>query len=304
MGLLNATDYGDLVDVENFKRSVAGAELNVSIGLSRLGHTVEYVTKIGKDPIGESIVKYLTSENINTEHMLFSESHKTGLMLKSRVKQGDPAIAYYRSHSAFTTFSLEDVNQLEMDSVKLLHITGIPLAINTSVREALFSLVKKAKKAGVFITLDPNLRPSIWESEEQMVKVINEMASYADVILPGIAEGEILTGSSSIEDIAQFYLDLGVKVVITKSGEAGAYVSEINKETENVKGFKVEQVIDTVGAGDGFAAGIIHGYLSGYSWAKSAKYANAIGALQVQYVGDNQNLPTKDKLEAYIESFN
>lgn len=303
MGLFRAQDYGAVKDVLRFTRSVAGAELNVGIGLSRLDHTVKYVTKLGKDPIGEHILDYLNAEKMDTSDVLFSDDHETGLMLKNKVSDGDPITAYYRRCSAFTTLSVEDIKNVDVSSVKLLHITGIPPAVSPAVREAIFYLMKKAKEAGTFITFDPNLRPTIWESEETMISVLNELARYADVVLPGIAEGEILMGSDDVEEIAQFYLNQGAQVVITKSGAHGAFVTEKGKETVNVKGFKVDKVVDTVGAGDGFAVGIIHAYLSGRSWTEAAVYANAIGSLQVQHLGDNEGLPTRSRLESYIANY-
>ncbi|PRY83694.1 sugar kinase [Alkalibacterium olivapovliticus] len=300
MGLFRAQEFGEVKDVYRFNRSVAGAELNVGIGLSRLEHQVKYVTKLGKDPIGEHILDYLYQEQLDTRHVLFSDNHETGLMLKNKVSSGDPVTAYYRRCSAFTSLSVEDIENIDVSTVDLLHITGIPPAVSQSVREAIFYLMKKAKAAGTFITFDPNLRPTIWESEETMVLVLNELASYADVVLPGVSEGKTLMGSENIEEIADFYLNQGAKVVITKSGAHGAYVTEKDKPTVNVKGFKVKKIVDTVGAGDGFAVGIIHAYLSGYSWEQAAVYANAIGSMQVQHAGDNEGLPTLSKLDSYI----
>ena len=303
MGLFRAQEYGAVKDVSHFTRSVAGAELNVGIGLSRLDHKVKYVTKLGVDPIGRHILDYLNNEDMDTSSILFSDNHETGLMMKNKVSDGDPDTAYYRRHSAFTTLSVEEIKNLDISSIKLLHITGIPPAVSSSVREAIFYLMKKAKESKTFITFDPNIRPSIWESKDTMISVLNELASYADVVLPGIAEGEILMGSGDIEDIAQFYLNQGSQVVITKSGAHGAFVTEKGKKTVNVKGFKVDKVVDTVGAGDGFAVGVIHACLNGRSWVEAALYANAIGSLQVQHAGDNEGLPTRKQLENYISEY-
>lgn len=300
MGLFSASEYGSLKDVTLFNKSIAGAELNVAIGLSRLNHSVEYITKLGTDPIGQFIVEGIEKENIGSNYITMTDTHPSGLMLKNKVKDGDPTTAYYRKSSAFTTFSKEEVDKIDFSKIKLLHVTGIPPAVSLTVREAVFYLMDKAKSAGVFITFDPNLRPSLWPSVNEMVEVLNDLASYADVILPGVSEGKVLVGSDDIEQIARFYLNKGAQVVITKNGADGAFVSEKGKETIKVKGFKVDKVIDTVGAGDGFAVGVIHGYLKGVSWKKAAFYANAIGALQVQHAGDNEGLPSTEILENYI----
>ena len=301
MGLFAAVEYGTLEEAETFKQSVAGAELNVGIGLSRLGHQVEYATKLGEDPIGAFIKQKIQSEKIGTQFITFSAKHNTGLMLKNRVKDADPVTAYYRQGSAFSTFALEDAAQIEFDGIKVFHVTGIPAALNETVREAVKQLMVRAKKAGTFITFDPNLRPALWESTAEMVEVLNELAQYADVVLPGIAEGEVLTGSDDPEAIAAFYLKQGADAVITKNGGHGALVSERGKETVQVPGFKVDQIVDTVGAGDGFAVGVLHGYLKGMTWAEAAVQANAIGALQVQHAGDNEGLPTNSELADFIQ---
>lgn len=300
MGLFSATEYGSLKEATSFNKSVAGAEINVGIGLSRLGHTVQYISKLGKDPIGEYIYEALEKEKIGTDYVTFDEVHRTGLMLKNKVKDDDPDTAYYRKGSAFSTLSVEDVNQIDFDQIKVLHVTGIPPALSASVREVTEHLMKKAKEAGTFITFDPNLRPALWASTEEMLEVLNTLSTYADVVLPGVSEGETLMGSSKIEDIAHFYHEKGAKIVITKSGSQGAFVSEKGHETVNVPGFKVKEVIDTVGAGDGFAVGILHAYLEGLSWKEAAKHANAIGSLQVQHAGDNEGLPTKEVLTTYL----
>lgn len=302
MGLFTATELGSLKEVTTFTKSIAGAEINVGIGLSRLGHSVQYVSRLGKDPVGEYISDALEEEQLGTDFITFDKNHTTGLMMKNKVDEGDPATAYYRNFSAFTTLSIEDVEQINFNEVKLLHITGIPPALSDSVREAVFYLMEKAKRAGTFITFDPNLRPALWKSADEMVDVLNELAKHADVVLPGVSEGEILVGSDEVEKIAAFYLDQGANVVITKSGGDGAFVTEKGKETINVPGFKVEKVIDTVGAGDGFAVGIISAYLEGLSWEESAVRANAIGSIQVQHTGDNEGLPTRNELDSYIQN--
>lgn len=300
MGLFIAEEYGDLIDVKCFAKGIAGAEINVGIGLARLGYTVDYVTKLGDDPFGSYITNYLNNEKIGTNLIIKDPIYKTGLQMKSKERVGDPEVAYYRKGSAFSTLTIEDIEDIDFTTIKLLHVTGIPPALSVSAREAVFYLVKKAKENNCFITLDPNLRPSLWESDSIMIRVINELAQYADVILPGIEEGKILTGEDNIKAISTFYFNLGVSTVIIKDGSKGASIATKEKVIENVQGYKVEKVIDTVGAGDGFAVGVISGYLDGLSMKESVKRANAIGSLQVQNAGDNEGLPTRVQLNGYM----
>lgn len=302
MGMFSANENGGLLEGKNFSKGVAGAEVNVGIGLTRLGFDVNFLTKLGTDPFGEYIYDYLKKENIGTKYITFDKDNNTGLMLKSKIEKGDPQTSYYRKDSAFSTFSIEDViNKIDFNEVRLLHVTGIPAALNEVTRGAIYYLMAQAKEAGTFITFDPNLRPALWKDEKTMILVMNDLAKYANVVLPGIAEGEILTGSKDKEEIADFYLNLGVDYVVIKTGEEGAFIKKNDNSIIQVPGFKVNKVVDTVGAGDGFAVGIISGYLDGLDVKEAAERANAIGAIQVQNQSDNEGLPTYNELDRYIK---
>ena len=153
----------------------------------------------------------------------------------------------------------------------------------------------------MLITFDPNIRVQLWKSKEHMIEILNDIASKCDVILPGIKEGNILTGKQTKEEIADFYLNNGAKAVIIKNGASGAYLKTLTEE-KIVPGFKVEQVVDTVGAGDGFATGVLSGLLDGESYENALVKGNAIGALMVTSKEDNAILPTEDELQSFIMS--
>ena len=300
MAMFTAEVEGNLDEVDKFSKSLAGAEVNVCTGLTRLGHKVSYVTKLGNEPMGQYVKKFLDREGIGTEFIEFDKIYKTALMLKSKVVKGDPATAYYRKGSAFSHMSVEDINKIDLKGVRLVHVTGIAPALSISCREATYRLIERAKENNIYVTFDPNLRPALWESQEIMVKVINDLASKSDMVLPGTNEGLILTGSEDPEKIADFYQNLGVKDVIVKLGGDGAYVREGAKSFVQ-SGFKVETVIDTVGAGDGFAVGVISGKLEGLTIKDSVIRGNAIGAIQVTFVSDNEGLPTRKELDSYLK---
>ena len=300
MAMFVADYVGKLDDVEKFTRSLAGAELNVCIGLKRLNYDVSYVTKLGEDPFGKYIKKSLDSEGIDTRYISFDKRFPTAFQLKEKTETGDPEVVYFRKGTAASNMTKADVEKLDLRGVRHIHITGIPPALSLSCREATYELIRKAKDNGLFITFDPNLRPVLWANKEEMVKVINDIASKCDMMLPGIGEGAILTGYNDSGAIADFYLKLGVKTVIVKDGDKGAFVKTA-KESYVVPGFKVKKVVDTVGAGDGFAVGIISGLLEKLSLKDVVRRGNAIGALQVMTAGDNEGLPTRKKLQQYLK---
>lgn len=302
MALLIADTTGPLEEVEHFTRAMSGAEVNVSIGLSRLGHPVEYLTRLGDDPFGHYIASALKKNEIGTSLVTYDDVYRTGIQLKNRVTDGsDPYAPYYRKGSAASHITISEIDAIDLTDVELVHVTGIPPALSQSARKATFRLMDRAKEAGIFITFDPNLRPVLWEDEETMCTVLNQLAAKADVVLPGIGECKILAGTEDKKETADFYQKLGVKTVIIKDGSKGAYVQTAD-ENYDVAGYKVEKVVDTVGAGDGFAVGVLSGILEGLDLKDSVKRGNAIGAIQVMNIGDNEGLPTPKELKAFQEN--
>lgn len=297
MAMFIANTPGQLADIEGFHRSLAGAEVNVAIGMSRLGFESSYISKIGKDSFGAFIRHAIQKENIRTDWISESVHHATGFMLKSNVTDGsDPKVEYFRRNSAASTLNAEDIDASLLKANTHLHLTGVGAAVSDEMRSAMKRSLELAKQQGCRISFDTNLRPSMWPDQATMVAKINEFAFASDLVLPGIEEGKILAGSDQPEAIADFYLQHGVKAVIVKLGSDGAYFKTINGEFGTVTGFPVEKVVDTVGAGDSFAVGVISALLDGKTMEQAARRGNLLGSLTVQVRGDSEALPTRTQL--------
>jgi dehydrogluconokinase len=130
-----------------------------------------------------------------------------------------------------------------------------------------------------------------------MIEQVNQLASLAQWVLPGLSEGQLLTGLCDPHDIAGFYLDLGAEAVAIKLGPEGAYYRTAEEEGF-VAACPVARVIDTVGAGDGFAVGVISAMLEQRGIAAAVERGNWIGSLAVQSPGDMEGLPTRAELSA------
>jgi 2-dehydro-3-deoxygluconokinase len=299
MALFVAKTPGHLADVEEFSRSLAGAEVNVAIGMARLGFESTYISKVGTDCFGQFVKKAISKDNIRTQWISESTEQPTGFMMKTNQTDGsDPAVEYFRRNSAASTLSADDIDVGLFRAGTHLHLTGVAAAVSSSMREAVQQALTFAKQQGCSVTFDTNLRPSLWPDAETMVSTINELAFASDVVLPGIEEGKILMGSDQPEAIADFYLEHGVKAVIVKLGSEGAYYKTIDGKSGTVAGFSVIKVVDTVGAGDSFAVGVISALLDGKSIAEAAKRGNLLGSITVQVRGDSEGLPTRAKLES------
>ncbi|WP_134686554.1 sugar kinase [Brevibacillus migulae] len=301
MALFVAEQEGALEDAERFTRYVAGAEVNFSIGMSRLGHDVQYITQLGTDPFGKYIARFFEQNAIDTTYVTYEPRCLTGMMWKQKVTSGDPVVFSARKNSAASHMGLHTIANVSWEGIDHIHLTGIPPALSVGCREMVYELMAQARRRGVQISYDPNLRPGLWPDKHEMVQVINDLARRADIVLPGIEEGRLLTGKEDEQDIADFYHAAGVDTVVIKLGAKGAYTSS-GEQCFYTEGFRVERVVDTVGAGDGFAVGVVSGLLEGLTLQEAVKRGTAIGALAVMAPGDNDGLPKREGLEAFMAS--
>jgi 2-dehydro-3-deoxygluconokinase len=136
----------------------------------------------------------------------------------------------------------------------------------------------------------------LWATPEDMRREINALAFQADWVLPGLEEGRFLTGEQTPEAIARFYRERGAKLVAVKLGPEGAYYDS-ESVSGYVPGFPVQEVVDTVGAGDGFAVGVVSALLEGRSVVDAVRRGAWIGARAVQVLGDTEGLPTRAQLQ-------
>ena len=295
-----------LSQVNHFTKMIAGAELNVAMGLSRLGHSVSYMTQVGEDPFGEYIKDFLKKEQIDDSYVKMTSEAPTGFQIKNQVDAGDPEVIYFRKGSAASKATKEMLRDVDFSGSKVLHVTGIFPALNKETRNMTKELIEMAHQNGLTVTFDPNPRPVLWNSEEAMIREINQLACMCDIVMPGFREGKLFTGLQTKEEIADFYLNQGVKKVVIKLGTSGSYSKEqledgSFKESEEVC-FKVP-VVDTVGAGDGFAAGVISATLEGLDDQEILERGNAVGAMQVMNLSDNEGLPTISDLQEFLKTY-
>jgi 2-dehydro-3-deoxygluconokinase len=297
MAMFVAAETGDLAAAEKFVKRAAGAELNVATGLARLGLKVGWVSRVGNDSFGRYVLQQLAKEHIDDRGVTTDERYTTGFQLKSKVEDGtDPIVEYFRKGSAASHLSVEDFNEAYFFSARHLHLSGVAAALSDSSLELLNHTAKAMKAKGKTISFDPNLRPVLWKSEAEMVQQLNQLALQADWVLPGVKEGVILTGQKTPEGIADFYLDKGVKTVVLKTGADGAWFKTASGEKGAVAAVKVDNVVDTVGAGDGFAVGIISALLERKTLSQAVSRGNKIGSLAIQVIGDSEGLPTRSAL--------
>jgi sugar/nucleoside kinase (ribokinase family) len=298
MMLLVAEQPGPLEQATSFHKRTAGAETNVAIGLARLGLRVAWASRLGADSLGRYLLAEMQREGIDCSRVLVDAGLRTGMQFKERVTDGrDPFVESHRKGSAASQMKPEDVDADWLRSARHLHATGVFPGVSASCRAAARKSLEVMRAAGRTISFDPNLRPALWASADEMRREINALAFQADWVLPGLEEGRILTGLQSPQEIARFYREHGARAVVVKLGPEGAWY-DAEEGSGHVAAFPVARVVDTVGAGDGFAVGVVSALLEGRSMADAARRGAWIGARAVQVLGDTEGLPTRAELLA------
>lgn len=296
MVAMTAEKAGSLKYADRFSKHIAGAESNFAIGIKRLGFNSGWISSLGDDPLGDFVEYAVRGEGVDLSELKRDAEHPTGLMIKEILSKDKANVYYYRRDSAASALSPADINPEYFKGAEFVHLSGITPALSETAAAAFFKVIEIAKEKEIKISFDPNIRQKLWQDQEKMREVLLRAVKSSDLILPGIKEAEILLGISDPEKAAaEFYRLMGGTVVI-KLGEEGSLYYD-GEEMERVPAFEVEEVIDPIGAGDAFAAGLIAGLLKKFKLKEAVKLANLVGAYCVTVKGDIEGLPTQKELE-------
>jgi 2-dehydro-3-deoxygluconokinase len=272
--------------------SVAGAESTVAIGLARLGHRASWIGVTGADEPGELVRRTLRAEGVDLTLARIDPDAPTGLILfEARV--GDISrVTYHRAGSAGSRLAASDVTAAftGVEPPRLLHVTGITCALGPGPYEAVRTAVTLARTAGTVVCLDVNHRQRLW-SVAEAATALRPLVGSIDVVIASDDELGVLTGDT---DPVGALRDAGVREVVVKHGAGGA-TSHSDLGTVHRPARRVP-VVDTVGAGDAFVAGLLSGLLDGVEVGARLDRAVTTGAFAVATRGDWEGLPTRAEL--------
>jgi len=288
MVLLDPVEDGHLDGVSGYRQRVAGAESNFAIALARLGLRAAWVSRLGADPFGRLIRRCVGSEGVEV-HADDDPDAPTGIYFKERSGPDAVAVYYYRTGSAASKLRPEDVPEDLVRQARLLHFTGISLAVPGTLANATLYAVELARKHRVQVSFDPNLRPRLW-GEEAARRALEPVLHDLDLLLTGQNEIEILTGETDQWRQLAKLRRRAIRLVVIKRGAAGALVASDDRVV-NVPPALVERVVDSVGAGDAFDAGFVAGHLNGLDLAECGKLGSAVGAAALTGTGDYETVP-------------
>jgi len=295
---LNPNSTGPMQFVNGFERRAGGAEFNFAIGCARLGLETGWISRLGADEFGKYIRKFARGEGIDTSEVHLLEGYSTSLNFKEIQANGSGRTFYYRHPSPTEAMTPSSLSLEYFQGAKLFHMTGVFPAVTPSNVEVLTRAVTLAKEAGLKVSFDPNIRLKLWSAEQARAALLPLM-HHVDLLLAGVEELELLFGTSDENEVFTIAKEYEIELVAIKKGDEGA-VAWYKGETLTLPAVKATAVVDTVGAGDGFDAGLIYGYLNGYSLKEMLTFATTIGAMVVEVIGDNEGLPHLDDVLAKL----
>ncbi len=273
-----------------------GDTSNAAIAAARNGASAGYITAIGRDAPGESLMALWTREGVDTSTVARDEAAPTGLYVVTHGEDGHH-FTFYRAGSAASRMAPRDVPEAAVRAARMLHVSGISQAISASACDAVFRAIEVAKAAGVGVSYDTNLRLALWP-QARAAATIHAAVARADVALPSFDDAKVLTGLEEPDAIADFYLRLGCPLVLLKLGKEGVLVATPARR-ERVGAFRVEAV-DATGAGDTFAGSFLARHLAGDDPFAAARYANAAAALSTTGYGAVAPIPRPDAVDALL----
>lgn len=297
MALCMAPDYKGLDQAATLELTFGGAESNLAIGASRLGVSAGWFGALGDDPFGLKILKAVRGEGVDVSRARLVKGEQTGMMFRDN-PGGKLSVYYYRRNSAASRMKPSDLDADYIRGSKILHVTGITCAISESARDTVLEAVRIAKDAGVKVSFDPNLRLKLWTIEEAR-RVLLPIAEQADYFLPGYDELQLLYDTTDEAEIFARLAKLSAVSIVKGVGETTVVVEGGSRTT--VPFHKAEKVIDTVGAGDGFAAGVLAGLIKGRTVVEAVRIGSICGSLVVQGRGDWEATPDWEAVEQLLE---
>ena len=300
-----------LVEAPGFAKAAGGATANVAVGLAKLGVDSGFIGKIGAEPFGDFLRETLEQSSVDTTHLISEVGRRTTLAFVATRSDGAKDILFYRNPGADILLRPDEIDVTYIQSAEVFHYGSCSLS-HQPVRDATVRAIQYAKDAGAFISYDPNLRLMMWEVPKDAKHWIWEVMPYANVVKAADEEWEFITDTHDLESGSERILETGVELVIVTLGEHGCYYNNSSHQGY-VDGFKVE-VIDSLGAGDGFVAAMLTQIMdSSGSVGKLPefdrnqleaimRYANAAGALTTQKIGVIPALPTASEIEAFLNA--
>jgi 2-dehydro-3-deoxygluconokinase len=318
---LSTPNNEKFIQADEFDVCYGGGEANVAVSLANYGHDAEFVTAVPDNEIGECAVAALRKYNVGTKHIAKCGERLGIYFLETGSAMRASKVVYDRAHASISTATAADFDFDKIfEGADWFHFTGITPAVSDAAAVLTEEALKAAKKHGVTVSVDLNFRKKLWSSEKAQ-KVMTNLMQYVDVCIGNEEDAELVLGfkpgntdvtSGDLElagykdifeqMVAKFNFKYAVSSLrvshsASDNGWSACIYNGETKEFYHSKEYRISPIVDRVGGGDSFAAGVICGLVDGKEFKSALEYGVAASALKHTIPGDF-NLVSRKEVDA------
>lgn len=290
----------DIGASETFRRAAGGAVANVAVGIARLAGEAHFAGALSRDAFGRYLLRTLALENVNVDGVRIVDAPTT-LAFVARSEEGERDFLFLRKPGADSLLEAADIDVHNLARARIVHFGGVLLS-SEPARSACFAAAASARRAGVLVSFDPNVRPALWQSHEEMKRIT--LAGCASATLVKLSDDDLIELDLVPSNVQPLFNESTQVVIVTRGARGAAFFTRAG-EKGDAAALAIEPV-DTTGAGDAAMAAILwrvaqrHGDVSRELLAEAIRYANAAGALACMREGAIPSLPTAEQVEAVL----
>lgn len=295
---LSPPAHGRFTQVNQFEVLYAGSEANVAASLSRWGIPSAHVTCFPHHDLGRAAALHLQQHGVDMRHTKYQEGRLGVYFIESGVSLRSPKILYDRFDSCFANLDPTQFDwEIILEDAGWFHWSGITPAISQAAADACRDALYVARKKGIKISGDINYRRNLWQYDKTARDVMPELISLSDIIIAGVTDFENCLGISAstfeatCKQAVKAYPNIKkvsstIRQTISASHNLISAVLWDGKELLSTKEYDLHPIVDRVGAGDAFMAGLIYGSLTGKGDQQTVEFATAACALKHTIEGD------------------
>ncbi len=316
--MLRLSPEGNLrfVQADSFGAVYGGGEANTAVSLACFGCDARFVSKLPAHEIGQAAVNSLRRYGVDTGGVIRGGDRVGIYYLEKGAAQRPSKVIYDRAGSAFAAAKASEFDwERELAGADWFHITGITPALGSELAAASLQAVKTAREMGITVSCDINYRSKLWDAQTAG-RVMSEICQYVDVYIGGRDQAETLfgieTGARDDSDYEAYnavaeklcerfgFKKAAITLRTTLSSSDNKWAATLYDKATGEHCLSREytsHIVDRVGGGDSFAAGLIYALLNGYDTRRSVEFAAAASCLKLSVEGDS-NLMSADEVEA------
>ena len=280
----------------HYLQGFGGDTSNFAIAAARQGARVAYVSALGDDAYGALLRHLWDEEGVDHTHVATDPAAFSAVYFVTH-DEGGHHFSFFRSGSAASRMTPATLPRAPIRAARVLHLSGISLAISASACDAGYAAIRCAREAGVQVSFDTNLRLKLW-SVERARAVMNDVIGLSDICLPSYEDVVAITGLSEPDALVDHCLRLGAKTVALKMGERGAIVATA-EERHRVMPVNC-QPVDATGAGDVFGGAFVARLVAGDSLLEAGQYAATAAALAAEGFGAVAPIPRSERVRQVL----